>query len=135
MERKKWVEIPSGPPQPQIATKAEIYFEVDGKERKALLNLPRRYQSTSTLPAQTVSKPADKYIARLCSFKATQPANALPTYALPALFAASVYAFQPASALPAYVWPALLAGKYLRDPAGKYIACLPFARKYLPALF
>ena len=101
----------------------------DNSQKKTLLDLHWRYQPTSTLPAKTVSNPADKSIARLCSFYAIQPASTLPAYALPALLAGKcLYAIQPASTLPAYALPALLAGKCLRDPAGKYIARLRVAR-------
>ena len=86
-----------------------------------------RYQPTSTLSAK-YKQSSRQVHARLCSFYAIQPASTLPAYALPHYSLANVYAIQPASALPAYSLPALLAGKYICDPAGKYIARLRVAR-------
>ena len=75
-----------------------------------------------------MSNPADKSMPAYAHSTQSSRQVHCPPMRCPHYSLANVYAIQPASALPAYSLPALLAGKYICDPAGKYIARLRVPR-------
>ena len=113
MERKKWVEIPRGPPSHKSELRQRSISKLmEKKEKLYLTSLGDISRQVHCPPMLIQSNTAGKCIARLCVARIIRPVSTqssrqvhCPPMCGPHYLLASIYATQPANILPAYALP------------------------------